>query len=132
VRPTPTRSSKKSKGKRKSQGGKKKKKRSQVPAIESLQGLGPIPVRNDIEQPQIFGSILANGTHKREKPSSIVWKYAYGLKSDTQPRAYTLENVPICKEKPKAKNGISYIGCQICNDPPAGEKWSLYVPVCRN
>lgn len=119
VRPTPTRSVKKSKSK----GGKKKKK-SQVPAVESLQGLGPIPVRTDDEQPHVFGSIRTNGSHSHEKPSSRVWKYTYGLKSDIQPRAYTLDNVPICKEKPRNKDGIEYIGCRICNNPPAGEKQS--------
>jgi hypothetical protein len=83
--PTRTRPAKKTQSKRKNTGGKKK--RTQVSVEESLQGLGPIPVRNaqsssdDVEQPHIYASISGNSSSRHEKPSTLVWRCAYGLTS---------------------------------------------------
>jgi hypothetical protein len=117
---------KKSRSKRK---GRSTKKKSTQPPSEILQGLGPIPTcstesQSNAAEPRIYASVANNDSHKKSKRGSVLWQYAYGLKSKIQPASYSLDRIPVLEKSPDVKAGFVFVGCRLCNQPPPGQNRS--------
>lgn len=108
------------------------KKKAPLPVDERLQGIGPVPARqeptaahessdND-NAPHDWGSLTHKSRGERKgQGQSPIWKYVYGVNIDPADPHVPIPRCPAdAPTLTKAPDGFNRVACRICNGPYSG------------